>query len=104
MPSRSYAGIPIDVDAEGFFADPNAWSAPMAEAIATEAGVALSPTSWKVIDFARKDYFAQKQSPGLRRITANTGVATKTLYELFPKGPGMLIARISGIPKPKSCL
>ena len=104
MPSRSYAGIPVDVDAEGFFANPASWTAAMAEAIAQEAGVSLSPTAWKVLDFARADYLAQKQSPGLRRITANTGVPTKTLYELFPKGPGKLIAKIAGIPKPKSCL
>jgi tRNA 2-thiouridine synthesizing protein E len=104
MPSRSYAGIPVDVDAEGFLANPSAWTQPMAEAIAQEVGVSLSPIAWKVIEFARADYFAQKQSPGLRRITANTGVPTKSLYELFPKGPGKLIARVAGIPKPKSCL
>lgn len=104
MPSRSYAGATVDVDAEGFLVNPAEWTGPMGEAIAAELGVTLGPTSWKVIDFARKDFAQERQSPGLRRITANTGVPTKALYELFPKGPGKLIARIAGIPKPKSCL
>jgi tRNA 2-thiouridine synthesizing protein E len=28
----------------------------------------------------------------------------KELYELFPKGPGKLAARIAGLPKPQSCV
>ena len=47
---------------------------------------------------------AQGQSPGPRRIVSGAGVAMKDLYELFPKGPGKLIARIAGVPKPKACL
>jgi tRNA 2-thiouridine synthesizing protein E len=104
MPSRSYAGTTVDVDAEGFLVNPDAWTQQLGEAIAQEVGVTLSPPAWKVIQFAREDFKSQKQSPGLRRITANTGVTMKTVYELFPKGPGKLIAKIAGIPKPKSCL
>ena len=33
-----------------------------------------------------------------------SGVPMKELYELFPKGPGKLAARIAGLPKPKSCI
>ena len=75
------------------------------EALAREAGVALSPQHWKVITFCRED--AAKNSglsPGLRRISQLSGVSMKELYALFPKGPGKLAARIAGLPKPKSCL
>jgi len=84
------------------FAD--AWTKELGAAVATELGVTLTPTSMKVIEFARADFKEQGQTPGLRRITARTGVGTKELYELFPKGPVKLIARIAGTPKPKSCL
>ena len=28
----------------------------------------------------------------------------KDLYELFPKGPAKMAARLAGIPKPKGCI
>ena len=28
----------------------------------------------------------------------------KELYQLFPKGPGKLAARVSGLPKPQGCI
>lgn len=104
MPTKTIAGRPVDLDAEGYFARPDDWSAALGEAVAAELGVALQPESWKVIDFARADFRETGQTPGLRRITARTGVDTKALYALFPKGPVKLIARIAGTPKPKSCL
>lgn len=104
MPSVSYAGTPVDVDNDGFIIDGRAWTAPMGEAIASESGLQMTPAHWKVVNFARADFLKEGQSPGPRRITANTGVTTKELYQLFPKGPGKLVAKIAGIPKPKSCL
>jgi tRNA 2-thiouridine synthesizing protein E len=95
----------VDVDAEGFLANPADWNEAIAAAIAQEHGIAaLNDLHWKVIQFARKDFGDTGQSPGPRRITAQTGVTTKELYQLFPKGPGKLVAWVAGIPKPKSCL
>ena len=104
MPSKTYAGKAVDVDGEGYFINADAWTKELGAAVATELGVTLTPTSMKVIEFARADFKEQGQTPGLRRITARTGVGTKELSELFPKGPVKLIARIAGTPKPKSCL
>ena len=98
-------GKPIHLDDEGFLSAQNEWNPELAEALAREAGVALSPQHWKVITFCRED--AAKNSglsPGLRRISQLSGVSMKELYALFPKGPGKLAARIAGLPKPKSCL
>ena len=33
-----------------------------------------------------------------------SGVATKELFALFPKGPAKIAARIAGIPKPRGCI
>ncbi|HTM45102.1 MAG TPA: TusE/DsrC/DsvC family sulfur relay protein [Polyangiaceae bacterium] len=104
MPSRTLADRTVDVNEQGYLLNPNDWTEPMAEAIAREVGIALTPEAWKVVRFARKDFAEKAESPGLRRITANTGVSTKELYQMFPKGPGKLIALIAGTPKPKSCL
>ena len=32
------------------------------------------------------------------------GVSIKELYQLFPKGPAKLAAKIGGIPKPRGCI
>jgi tRNA 2-thiouridine synthesizing protein E len=104
MPSASYAGRTVETDDQGFLLDPKQWTREIGEAIAGEVGVALGPTHWRVIDFARADFAERGEAPGPRRITAQTGVTTKELYALFPKGPGKLAARIAGVPKPKSCL
>lgn len=104
MSIHSFAGRDVEVNEEGFFVRPSEWSEAMAEPLALELGVTLESDAWKVLRFARADYEAQGGSPGLRRITAQTGVGTKDLYRMFPRGPGKLIAKIAGIPKPKSCL
>ena len=104
MTTKTYAGKNVDMDAEGFLMDSDQWSREVALAIASELGLALSDAHWKVIDFVRKDTKSQGQSPGPRRITASAGVTMKELYALFPKGPGKLVARVAGVPKPKACI
>lgn len=105
MSQRTYAGQPVEVDGEGFMTNTAQWSPQIAGDIAREVGIGvLTDKHWKVVEFARKDTQEQGQSPGPRRIVTSTGVTMKELYELFPKGPGKLVARIAGVPKPKSCL
>ena len=57
-----------------------------------------------MINFCREDYAQKGDAPGLRRITKVGGIATKVLYKLFPGGPGKLAAKLSGLPKPTSCV
>lgn len=104
MTTQAYAGRTVETDDEGYLARPADWTREIGEAIAKELSIALSPRHWEVIDFARADFAAQGQTPGLRRISLRTSVPIKELYALFPDGPVKKIARIGGIPKPKSCL
>lgn len=104
MPTATYGGRAVDVDNDGFLANPDDWSRDLGAAIASADGITLGDDHWKVIDFARADYKEKGVSPGPRRITTGSGVNMKTLYQLFPKGPGKLIAKVAGIPKPKACL
>ena len=104
MTTQIFAGHDVEVDPHGFLTQADAWTIDVGEAIAAEAQIELTPEHWEVINFAREDFAANAVSPGLRRISKLTGVPMKALYKLFPKGPGKLVARIAGIPKPKSCL
>ena len=104
MTTKTYAGKDVDVDAEGFLLYADDWTPEVALSIAAELGLQLTDQHWKVIEFVRADMKAQGHSPGPRRITANAGVSMKDLYTLFPKGPGKLVARVAGVPKPKACL
>ena len=40
----------------------------------------------------------------IRSLGKESGVPVKELYQLFPKGPAKLAAKIGGIPKPKGCI
>ena len=105
MPTRDYAGVSIQTNEEGFMTDSSQWTPQVGEAIAREVGVwPLTQTHWSVINFCRQDAAREGQSPGLRRIAKNSGVDMKALYQLFPRGPGKLAARIAGLLKPKSCV
>jgi tRNA 2-thiouridine synthesizing protein E len=95
----------VEITDEGFLTDSSQWTPEVGEAIAAQVGVdSLTAEHWKVITFCRDDAAKEGQAPGLRRISKLSGVGTKDLYRLFPKGPGKLAARIAGLPKPTACV
>ena len=95
----------VAVDAEGFLLDPAQWDRDLAERIAHEAGIAeLTDRHWVVIDFMRERFLTSGSAPSIRSLGKESGVSIKELYELFPKGPAKLAARIGGIPKPRGCI
>lgn len=102
--ARMIGGVAVQVDAEGFMTRPAEWTAQIAEAIATEAGLLLTPEHWRVIEFCRSDAATMGVAPGMRRITQQLGIPPRQMYSLFPKGPGILAARIAGLAKPRSCV
>lgn len=105
MPTLEYRTQPVEVNDEGFLLDSSQWTPEIAEAIAETAGISsLTDRHWKVITFCREDAAREGHSPGLRRIAKLSGVDTKELYQLFPKGPGKLAAKIAGLQKPQGCV
>lgn len=105
MPTATIAGHSVDIDDQGFMTDRDQWNREIAEAIAEEHGFApLTDEHWTVIEFCRKDAAEKGAVPGLRRITKQTGIKTKVLYTLFPRGPGKLAAKVSGLTKPAGCV
>ena len=105
MSSLSIHGSAVELNPEGFLLDASQWTPEVAEVLAKDSGIgALSPRHWKVLTFCRQDAAEAGQPPGLRRIAKLSGVDMKELYQLFPKGPGKLAAKIAGLPKPQGCV
>lgn len=96
--------VAVQTDAEGYLANKDDWSEDLATELATELGVTLSDEHWKVINAARAIEAESGSSPGLRKISKRSETPIKAIYKLFPDGPAKLVAKIAGIPKPKSCL
>ena len=99
------ADAPVDTDAEGFLTDPEQWTEQIAAAIAAVNGVPeLTDRHWLVVKFMRERFLTTGTAPSIRSLGKESGVPVKELYELFPKGPAKLAAKIGGIPKPKGCI
>ena len=105
MTTALIADTAVDVDAEGFLTDPSQWNERLAEEIARENGVPeLTDRHWLVVRFMRDTYLAKGEAPSIRSLGKESGVPVKELYQLFPKGPAKLAAKIGGIPKPRGCI
>jgi tRNA 2-thiouridine synthesizing protein E len=105
MTAVKLAGSTVEVDPEGFLLRAEQWNEQMAEEIARASGVEqLTDRHWQVINFMRKAYLETGSAPSIRSLGKTSGVPIKELYELFPKGPAKLAAKIGGIPKPRGCI
>jgi TusE/DsrC/DsvC family sulfur relay protein len=105
MTATMIADTSVDVDPEGFLTDPQQWNERLAEQIARENGIAeLSERHWLVVNFMRERYLTTGTAPSIRSLGKESGVPIKELYQLFPKGPAKLAAKIGGIPKPRGCI
>jgi TusE/DsrC/DsvC family sulfur relay protein len=105
MSTATIAGASVDVDAEGFLTDAFQWNEEIAAEIAREHGIpVLSDRHWQVVRYMREVYLRDGQAPTIRSLGKSSGVSIKELYQLFPKGPAKLAAKIGGIPKPHGCI
>jgi tRNA 2-thiouridine synthesizing protein E len=104
MATKNIAGIEVQVNDEGFLTNPAEWTKEIAVELAKEEGIELTEAHWKVIDFCRSAAADNGAAPTLRAITNGSGVSTKELFGLFPKGPAKKVAKISGLGKPEGCV
>ena len=105
MTATLIADTAVDVDAEGFLTEPLQWTETIAEHIARTSGIPeLTDRHWLVVRFMRERYLATGTAPSIRSLGKESGVPVKELYQLFPKGPAKLAAKIAGIPKPRGCI
>ena len=104
MPQQEIAGKVVNLDDEGFMTDPHEWNEDIARALATEIEIELNDRHFMVINFMRSQFEANGKVPSLRKVKNDSGVGTKELYQLFPKGPAKKAARIAGLGKPEGCI
>ena len=99
------AAEPVELNDEGFFVHPEQWTENMVPELARLAGIdAGTERHWQVIRFMRSEFLAKGEGPTVRVLGKVSGVPIKELYQLFPKGPAKMAARIAGIPKPRGCI
>lgn len=100
---KSINGKSINVTDDGYLTDPSQWDKDVAEGIAKEEGIDLTPKHFEVLEFLRK-----KQEEGdaltIRSVGKSGIVDIKEFYTLFPGGPLKKATKIAGIPKPSSCV
>lgn len=94
----------LERDHEGFLLDAEAWTPEIAELVAEGEGIKLTSRHWEVVKASRTDFLESGRAPGMRRLLRVSAVPIKELYELFPVGPGKMVAKIAGLPKPTSCI
>jgi tRNA 2-thiouridine synthesizing protein E len=105
MTTTTLGAVDIELNEEGFFIHPEQWAEEMAPELARREGIdELTDQHWQVIHFMRAEYLAKGTGPTVRVLGKTSGVSIKELYQLFPKGPAKIAAKIAGIPKPRGCI
>jgi TusE/DsrC/DsvC family sulfur relay protein len=105
MTIATFATTDVELNDEGFFVDPAKWTEDMVPQLAAREGIGeLTDSHWTVIRFMRDEYLAKGSGPTVRVLGKASGVSIKELYQLFPKGPAKVAAKIAGIPKPRGCI
>jgi tRNA 2-thiouridine synthesizing protein E len=105
VPATTLASVDVELNEEGFFVYPEQWTEAMAPDLARREGIdPLTDRHWQVIRFMRAEYLAKGTGPTVRVLGKTSGVSIKELYQLFPRGPAKIAAKIAGIPKPRGCI
>ena len=103
MTEKIYAGAQIICNDEGYLNDLEQWNREVGSEIASEEDITMTDRHWEVITFLQ-DQFRQEVPLTIRKIGKSGIVTIKEFYSLFPGGPLKKASRISGIPKPVSCI
>jgi tRNA 2-thiouridine synthesizing protein E len=105
MTMLTIAAHDVELNDEGFFVHPDQWTEDMVPELARREGIdPITDSHWQVIRFMRAEYETKGAGPTVRVLGKASGVSVKELYQLFPKGPAKVAARVAGIPKPHGCI
>lgn len=103
MTEKIIAGIPVNVNVDGYLIDLNQWTPEMAVEMAKEYDIELTDLHFKVINYLREKQKAGEQL-SIRKVGNSGIVDIKGLYTLFPGGPLKISSKLAGITKPASCV
>lgn len=95
----------VVLDQDGHLANREDWTKELAQELASQEDIGeLTERHWEVINYIRDEFDKNGDAPSIRKLTKESGVSTKELYQLFPKGPAKKAAKVAGLPKPKGCI
>jgi tRNA 2-thiouridine synthesizing protein E len=103
MAEKTIAGIQVKLTEDGYLEDASQWTEEIAKALASEENIELTDKHMEVIHYLREKY-QQKEALTIRKVGKSGIVNIKEFYDLFPGGPLKKASKISGIPKPVSCV
>ena len=104
MDTLEEKALSLERDADGHLKNQSDWNEDVAAELAREEDIVLTERHWAVINFMRTEFDEKGDAPSIRKLTKESGVSVKELYQLFPKGPAKKAAKIAGLPKPKGCI
>lgn len=101
----------IALDKDGYLQDLGDWSREVAQALAAEEDLELSPEHWEVLELLRQFYQEFQLSPATRPLIKYTALKlgpekgnSLHLNRLFKGTPAKLAAKLAGLPKPTNCI
>ena len=97
------AGIRLDVTEDGYLTDLSQWNKEIALEIAKQEGIELTDKHWEVISWIQEQV-KNEVALSVRGVKKSGVINIKEFYALFPGGPLKVSTKISGVPKPKSCI
>lgn len=103
MAQKTYAGVSVDVNDEGYFTDPSQWTKEIAADVAKEQGLELTDKHYEMLEYLRNKFNSGDQLT-IRGINKSGIVDVKTFYQMFPGAPLKKSTKIAGVPKPTSCV
>lgn len=103
MSTKTYAGVSVDVNEEGYLTDASQWTKEIAADIAKEEGIELNDQHYEVLEYLRNKV-ADGEQLTIRGINKSGIIDVKTFYQMFPGAPMKKATRIAGVPKPSSCI
>lgn len=104
-------GIELATDKDGYLLQLTDWSPAVAEALALEEHIQLTPAHWEIIELLRDFYREFELSPAMRALVKQTAKKlgeekgrSVYLLQLFPPSPAKIASKIAGLPRPANCL
>jgi tRNA 2-thiouridine synthesizing protein E len=101
----------VILDKDGFLENLDDWSLDVAQALAEQEGIILSPEHIEILDLLRAFYAEFQLSPATRPLIKYTALKLgvdkgNSLYlnRLFNGTPAKLAAKLAGLPKPTNCI
>lgn len=101
----------LELDRDGNLAHLDDWSVEVAQALARQADIELTPAHWEILQLMR-DFHARRGIAPVMRILVKLVEKEfgpekgNSLYllKLFPGSPARVASRIAGLPRPANCI